>query len=98
MAVLIEWAVTFTFAAYATLANAGVCFEPAEPAGLRAAQRVMVVVFVVAVSPWLPVLWRTQRRLRTAAFAAAALAPITFWTGQTLIATPADFSMSWCMY
>ena len=98
VAMLITWSITFVVSAFQTLLHAGVCNEPAAAADLAEAQRALVLLAVAVAVPWAVALWRTRHRLRVAVFTGLALAPAAMGAVQALVAAPADYTMSWCLY
>jgi hypothetical protein len=94
----VDWAITYVVSFVLLLANAGVCFEPSTPARLEAAQRGFLLLLAALAIPWLMAGIRSRFRLRLAVFGAAGLAFALMWAIQTIMDTPADFTMSWCLF
>jgi hypothetical protein len=96
-ALAVTWCVTLLVAAYQSLTNGGLCFEPADVTGLQAAQRGMVLLLAVLTVPWLLAVRASLHRTRTTVLAAVALAPVCLIAARMLASTPQEFSSSWCL-
>lgn len=98
VSVALDWAVTYVVSFLLLVTNAGVCSEPSTAGHLRVAQRGFVILLATLAVPWLIAGIRSRFRRRVALFGVAGLAPALVWTVQTLMNTPAGFTMTWCLF
>lgn len=88
--------------AIVSLGTVGVCHEPATTDDLAQARIGLLVVVALSVAPWLVGLVVTFRRRRyrvPLAVAALVVTAVPAWyLTQVLAATPADWSLDWCMF
>jgi hypothetical protein len=88
--------------ALVALDTEGVCHEPAASGHLGRARLLLTVVVVLSVGPWLPGLLSAVRHGRHRLVLVAAASVVTLFPAwylvTALLASPAGWTMDWCLF
>ena len=100
--VVVHAVLAFTATALVALDTQGACHEPAAPGDLTQARVHLAVVVALSVGPWIPGILLAVRRRRHRAVLLLAATVVTSFPAWNLLgallATPADWTMDWCLF
>jgi hypothetical protein len=92
----------FLATALVALDTEGVCHEPAASGELGRARLLLTVVVMLSAGPWLPGLVTAFRHRRHRLVLVAAASVVTLFPAwylvSALLASPADWTMDWCLF